>query len=99
MAVVVGTLQVNVTTGQATLTFDDAKSQMDAYGKSAADAGQKLDYSMRESRESIMLTAEAMGVHLPAGITRVIAGLGPLGAAPRRSTSRRSHHRRYRPHR
>jgi hypothetical protein len=81
MATIVGQLQVNVTTGQATLTFDDAKKKLDEFGESGKAASEKLDYSMREARESIMLTGEALGVHLPAGITRVIASLGSLGPA------------------
>lgn len=81
MATIVGSLQVNVTTGQATLTFDDAKKKLDEFGESGRAAGEKLDYSMREARESITLTGEALGTHLPGGIARVIASIGPLGPA------------------
>jgi hypothetical protein len=81
MPVLVGTLAVDITTNQATFTLDKAKSELDDFGRKGKEAGEKVEYSMREARESIMLTGEALGVHLPAGITRVIASIGPLGAA------------------
>jgi hypothetical protein len=81
MSTIVGSLQVDVTTGQATLTFDSAKKELDSLADKAEGSSQRLDYSMRESRESIMLTGDALGIHLPAGITRAIAGIDGLGQA------------------
>ena len=60
-AVVIGDLQVNVKSGTAELRMDQTRKQLGDLASSAQDAGQKLDYSMRESRESIMLTGEALG--------------------------------------
>jgi hypothetical protein len=81
MSTLVGTLAVDVTNGTATFKLDDAKSELDSFGKKAAETGERVSYSMRESRESIMAVSDMFGVHLPASITRTIAGLGPLGPA------------------
>lgn len=55
-------------------SFNDIKT-------SAGEMGAGVRYSMRESRESVMAVSEMFGVHLPASITRTIAGLETLGPA------------------
>lgn len=81
MSVLVGTLAVDVVNGQATFTLDDAKSQLDGFGKKAAETGERVSFSMRESRESVMAVSDMFGVHLPASLTRTVAGLETLGPA------------------
>jgi hypothetical protein len=55
-------------------SFNDIKT-------SANEMGAGVRYSMRESRESIMAVSEMFGIHLPASITRTVAGLETLGPA------------------
>lgn len=81
MSTVVGTLQVDVTTGKSTLSFTNEKGELKSLATTAQETSHKLDYSLREASESAILTGEVFGVHLPAGITRVLAELGPLGSA------------------
>jgi|HubBroStandDraft_5_1064220.scaffolds.fasta_scaffold10642_4 hypothetical protein len=43
MSVLVGTLAVDVVNGQATFQLDDAKSQLDSFGKKVRDTQQDVD--------------------------------------------------------
>jgi hypothetical protein len=81
MSTLVGELQIDVTNGQAKFVVDDALSQLDKLGKGAEDASGRINYSMREARESVLLTTDAFGVHLPGGIARAISSIAPLGPA------------------
>jgi hypothetical protein len=81
MSVLVGTLAVDVVNGQATFTLDEARSQLDQFGNSAQQAGEKASYSMMEARHSVMLLGEGFGVHLPRAVSSFIASIGPVGAA------------------
>jgi hypothetical protein len=80
MSVLVGTLAVDVVNGRATFTLDDAKSELDSFGKKVQDTQGQVDYSMGEARHSVMMLGEEFGVHLPRGVTSFIASIGPLGA-------------------
>ncbi len=81
MSTLVGTLAVDVTNGNATFTLDDAKSQLDKFGKAAKDAGGQVDYSMREARGSLMLVENEVGVHLPREMNTLIASIPGVGQA------------------
>jgi hypothetical protein len=73
-------IRLQAETAQFREELDKAKAGLEEFGQSGGAASEKLDYSMREARESIMLTGDAIGIHLPAGITRAIASIAPLGA-------------------
>jgi hypothetical protein len=81
MSTLVGTLAVDVTNGTATFKLDDAKSELDSFGKKVQDTQSTVDYSMGEARHSVMMLGEEFGVHLPRGVTTFIASLGPIGPA------------------
>lgn len=81
MSTLVGELKVDVVSGQASFVLDDAKSQLDSFGKKAKDVSGQVDYSMNEARHSVMMLGEEFGVHLPRGLTTFIASLGPIGPA------------------
>src|SRR5271163_3693803 len=55
-------------------------------GKAARKAGQDIKqgmdegkYSMMEARHASMMLAESFGVHIPRGISTMIASIGPVG--------------------
>ena len=87
MAQPVWVLSVDLQTKTATFQSgmqDAAKSARGAFTEikqGAGEMGQRVGYSMRESRETIMATTEMFGVHLPAAITRTVAGFETLGPA------------------
>jgi len=56
-------------------------------GKAARKCGQEIQqgmdegkYSMMEARHATMMLAESFGVHIPRGISTMIASIGPVGA-------------------
>jgi hypothetical protein len=51
------------------------------FGEGAKSAGAAMDSSMTEARGGLMLTEEAIGVHLPRELNRLIATIPGVGAA------------------
>jgi hypothetical protein len=80
---VVGTLTVDLVANTATFTADLGKAgnSLDGFGKSAEAAGNKMDYSMREAKGSMMLMGEELGIHIPRHLQTLIAGIPAVGAA------------------
>lgn len=77
----VGTLRVNVVSGDDNFHLDKVNKDLDDMGDKSQDAGKKLDYSMGEARGSIMLTEEALGVRLPRHLNSLIAQIPGVGEA------------------
>jgi hypothetical protein len=80
---VVGTLTVDLVANTATFTADLGKAgnSLDGLGKSAAAAGETMDYSMREARGSMALFGEEVGVHIPRHLQTLIAEIPGVGLA------------------
>jgi hypothetical protein len=80
---VIGTLTVDLVANTATFTADLGKAgnSLDGFGKSAKDAGEAMDFSMREARGSMMLMSEEFGVHIPRHLQALIAEIPGVGAA------------------
>src|SRR5579862_9931492 len=80
---VVGTLTVDLVANTATFTADLSKAgnSLDGFGKQAEEAGEQVDFSMREARGSMMLLGEEIGVHIPRHLQALIAELPGVGVA------------------
>jgi hypothetical protein len=80
---VVGTLTVDLVANTATFTADlgAAGNSLDGLGKSAAKAGQDIDFSMTEAKGSMMLLGEEIGVKIPRHLQTLIAEIPMVGAA------------------
>ena len=80
---VVGTLTVDLVANTATFTADLGKAgnSLDEFGQKAAQAGDTMDYSMREARGSLMLVSEEVGVHIPRHLQTLIAEIPGVGLA------------------
>jgi hypothetical protein len=61
--------------------LDDVGSAGKKAGDDVASGAEKMDYSMMEARHGVMLTSEAIGIHVPRAVATMIASLGPVGAA------------------
>jgi hypothetical protein len=80
---IVGVLTVDLVANTASFTADlgAAGNSLDGLGKSAADAGEKIDFSMREAKGSMMMLGEEVGVHIPRHLQALIAEIPGVGAA------------------
>jgi hypothetical protein len=83
MATIVGTLQVDLVANTATFTADlgKCKDGLNDFAKGAEDAGQRVDFSMREARGSLMLVEGELGTHLPREMNTLLASIPGLGEA------------------
>jgi hypothetical protein len=83
MANVVGTLTVDLVANTASFSGDLGKAAQsaDSFGKSAENAGGRMDFSMREAKGSMMLLGEELGVHIPRHLQALIAEIPGIGAA------------------
>src|ERR1700683_42179 len=87
MAQPVWTLSVDLQTKTATFQTgmaDAAKAGRGAFNDikdGAADMARSTSGSMMESRHSVMMLGEELGLRLPRGVTAFIARLAPVGAA------------------
>ncbi len=79
----VGVLTVDLVANTAEFTGDLGKAADSAeeFGKSAANAGGAMDFSMREARGSMMLLGEELGVRVPRELRTLIAEIPGVGAA------------------
>lgn len=81
MATIVGNLKINIAAGTAELTYDldqlPGKAKRSARG--VQDAFNSIDLS--ESKGSVMVMDELIGIHIPRHVTTLIAKLPLLGAA------------------
>lgn len=48
------------------------------FGKKAEDAGKLAEHSMTDSRESVMLLGDELGIHMPRALSMFISKLGPV---------------------
>jgi hypothetical protein len=80
---VIGQLTINLEaqTAEFTSNMEKADQTVQEFGKSAAAAGQQIDFSMREARGGIALAGEELGVHLPRHLQTLIAQIPAVGAA------------------
>jgi hypothetical protein len=80
---VVGTLTVDLVANTAQFSGDMGKASQDAenFGKTAAAAGEQVDFSMREAKGSMMLLGEEIGVHIPRHLQALIAEIPGVGIA------------------
>jgi hypothetical protein len=80
---VVGTLTVDLVANTAQFSGDMGKASQAAedFGKSASAAGEKVDFSMREAKGSMMLLGEEVGVHIPRHLQALIAQIPGVGLA------------------
>lgn len=58
-----------------------ARDASTSFGAAAGGAAEKMGYSFREARGSIMLVTEEIGVHLPRELTMLLAHIPMVGAA------------------
>jgi hypothetical protein len=80
---VVGVLTVDLVANTTQFSGDmgQAAASAEQFGASAAQAGQAVDFSMRESRGSMMLMSEELGVHIPRHLQALIAQIPGVGVA------------------
>ncbi|HLX83815.1 MAG TPA: hypothetical protein VKR59_07945 [Terriglobales bacterium] len=80
---VVGTLTVDLVANTATFTADlgRAGNSLEDFGKKANEAGDAMDFSMREARGSMMLVGEELGIHLPRELRTLLAEIPGIGVA------------------
>ena len=57
------------------------KADLDGLKGSAGKAGEAMDHSMTDSRESVMLLGEEVGVHMPRALSMFVSKLPGVGAA------------------
>ena len=61
-------------------SLDDVGSAGKASGRGVAEGAKEMEYSMMEARHGVMLTSEAIGIHVPRAVATMLASLGPVGA-------------------
>ena len=74
-------IKLQAQTAEFQADLGKVKGKLNDLGDTAGKAGKKIDFSIRESNESVIAMGEMFGVHLPESITRTLATLGPLGPA------------------
>jgi hypothetical protein len=74
---------VDLVANTAQFSGDLGKASQDAenFGKTAAAAGEQVDFSMAEARGSTALLGEELGVHIPRHLQTLIAEIPGVGAA------------------
>jgi hypothetical protein len=80
---VIGTLVIDLEANTATFTGDlgNASQAVENFGASASEAGEQIDFSMREAKGSMMLLGEEVGVHIPRHLQTLIAEIPGVGVA------------------
>jgi hypothetical protein len=79
----VGTLTVDLVANTASFSGDlgEASNDAEQFGKSVSQAGEQVDFSMREARGSLMLVGDEIGVHIPRHLQALIAEIPGVGMA------------------
>jgi hypothetical protein len=77
----IGTLTVDLVANTASFSGDLGKAAQSAeeFGAKAAEAGNRVDFSMKEAKGSMMLMGEELGVHIPRHLQALIAEIPGVG--------------------
>jgi hypothetical protein len=78
----VGTLTVNLGLNSAGFSggIQDVSKQAKKVGQDIKESMEGANYSMMEARHGAMMLGETFGVHIPRGISTMIASFGPVGS-------------------